>query len=148
MVERRIWRDGSEGDAPVAMALFRHLPYAAALGLVAYLRWRISEPFGEFNHVAAAALAATVWAVTVFVQFRPMFRVSGTTLSIYNYGLWPSDISLANVKNVTLGNLGPLGMIIDLRTRKNLNVREFVFLSNVDKEKLGRILSPYGITVT
>ena len=129
------------------MALLRFLPFAIGTGLLLYWRWSRRDVFGDFTHVVVGGLSALLWVVTVFVQLRPMLKIDTFTVSIGNYGLWSSDIALNNVKNVTYSGLGPLGIILDLRTKKNLSVREFVVLANVSKDRLTEILSKYGIPV-
>ncbi len=144
----RIWRNGTQGPTPLLFAFIRFLPFCLLLGAFYFWRFWLREGYSTTLLVVAISIFVFTWLVTIFVQLRPLILIKENSLCVNNYGLFTSDISLGNVKEVKWSGLGPLGVILDIRTKAGLSVREFGFLAKVSKSDFVELFSDYGIEVS
>lgn len=100
-----------------------------------------------FTVLALSAIGFVLWIWSVKALTTPTFIISEDKLTLYSYGFLPDHLTLASLAEIRTYNLGPIGTLIDFKSKVGSNFREFAFLATVKKDVLQAALGDRGIKV-
>ncbi|XQF89630.1 hypothetical protein ACOBV8_12360 [Pseudoalteromonas espejiana] len=157
------WRNSSTEKYPKWKAFLLYIwvipavPIGTFLG-VYYLELRnrsSNEPLMDFltyridyTIFLLLSVGFLLWFWSVRALSKPVFKISKNRLYFYSYGFFKNDIDLNTLQEIRSYNVGPLGHLIDFRTKIGITYRSFAFLSNIKKDKLEKYFEGSGIKVT
>ncbi len=140
----KYWRNGKvDTSPPVLLALTR---CALVIPLVAvYVRFYLD--FQEGSRAWGILAGVLVWFITFVIQLRAIFSLEDDKLYINSYGIRSTSVGVDNIKNIRISGWVPMGAILDIKTKKNLGWREFIFLGKVKKSTLYEYFEDSGIEI-
>ncbi len=157
------WRNSSTKEYPKWKAFLLYIwvipgvPIGTFLG-VYYLELRnrsSDEPLMDFltyridySLFVLLGVGFLLWLWSMRALSKPVFQINESRLYFYGYGFFKDDIDLNTLSEIRSYNVGPLGHLIDFKTKVGITFRSFAFLSNIKKNKLEKYFKDSGVKVT
>ncbi|MEN8634117.1 hypothetical protein ABFV74_00075 [Pseudoalteromonas distincta] len=159
----KFWRNSSTEHYPMWKAFLMYIwvipgvPIGTFLGvyflearnrsddelLLSLLNYRL-----DFTLIILFGVGFILWVWSIRALSKPVFIIHQNRLYFYGYGFFKDDIALDSLQEIRSYNLGPLGHLIDFKSKVGITFRSFAFLSNINKSKLEKFFEESGIKVT
>lgn len=163
MEVRQIWRNGTTEKLSKFKICFSYIWLIPGVPLAIYffafyldarnrntndyeiLGFLFKQPH-EMN-IIFGLIGVLFWLTTIRALSRPLFQINENEVLLYKIGFWATRLGPNSVKTIKVYNLGPIGLLMDIKSSAGTNLRFFALLAKYKKDNLQSFFERSGVKI-